>query len=80
MLTWPDAAKADSYFQKALTVAPHNKLTLYMYGDYLQRVGRNAEALAFYQKALGVPLEPANQTEENLFRNRIKARLKTLGG
>lgn len=80
VLTWPDVAKADNYFQKALAVAPHNSLTLYMYGDYLQRVGRKTEAQAYYQKALGVPVEPANQTEEILFRNRIKARLKTLGG
>jgi tetratricopeptide (TPR) repeat protein len=78
MLTWPSTKKANEYFQKALALNPNNSLTAYMYGDYLARVGRIGEARQYYKKALEVPVETANITEETLFRNRIKARLAEL--
>lgn len=75
VLTWPNSKKAEEYFKKALAIGPRNSLTAYMYGDFLAREGRTGEARQYYNKALSMPAERGNTTEETLFRNRIKARL-----
>lgn len=62
---WPigfgDDDKAEWHLKRALTINPDGLDSLYFWGDYLHRQGRDAEARQALEKAMQAPSRPCRE-------------------
>lgn len=74
---WPigfgDDDKAEAMLKKALAINPDGIDPNFFYGDFLQRQGRSAEALAVLEKALHAPPRPDRQDADAGRRHEVEA-------
>ncbi len=74
---WPigfgDDDKAEAMLKKALAINPDGIDPNYFYGDFLQRQGRSAEALAVLHKALQAPPRPMRKDADEGRRREVEA-------
>ena len=60
-LSFGDAGKARTYFDKAVAANPTGLDANYFYGDFLYRQGDHAKAVQVLEKALSAPVRPGRE-------------------
>jgi tetratricopeptide (TPR) repeat protein len=70
--------KAEEHLRRALTFNPKSTATLYFLGEVLLEAGRQADAKATFQQVLDVPNDPDWIPEDQDFKRKAAAKLKTI--
>ncbi len=81
---WPvgfgDDDQAAEYLVQALKMNPHGIDPNFFYGDFLLEQGQDAEARAYFEKALAAPPRPGREVADAGRRDEIRQRLASLAG
>jgi tetratricopeptide (TPR) repeat protein len=72
-------AKAEEYLRRALMYDPDSRVALSYLAEVLVRAGRREEARALLKRVLAAPVDNEWMPEDNDFKKKAAARLKSLG-